>query len=147
MDLSPHFSLEEMTASMTASRRGISNEPTPEALNNLKRLCLHLEKIRALLGRPITITSGYRSPEVNMLIGGSKNSQHSFGCAADIKVAGMAPDDVIAAIVTSNLPYDQLIREFDSWIHYSIPNSAVWPWRKQALIIDHKGARQWLSHS
>lgn len=153
MQLSPHFTLEEMTASQIAARRGIPNDPNETALENLKRLTKYLEGVRQALAKPfgipraMVITSGYRSPEVNRLVGSSPGSQHTIGCAADFKVHGMKPDEVMKAIVDADLPFDQLILEFDSWVHISIPSAINKPWRKQALIIDSKGTRTWPSPS
>jgi len=141
MQLSEHFTLEELTVSEAAARQGLSNEPTGEALENLKRLAEFLEDVRALIGKPIRVNSAYRSPEVNAAVGGSKTSQHCFGCAADIRVPGMTPDEVVRAITASNLEYDQCIREFDSWTHVSIPNKEDAKPRKMALIIDKQGTR------
>lgn len=141
MQLSEHFTLEELTTSEAAARQGLSNEPTGEALENLKRLAEFLEDVRALVGKPIRINSAYRSPEVNAAVGGSKTSQHCFGCAADIRVPGMTPDEVVRAITASDLEYDQCIREFDSWTHVSIPNKEDAKPRKMALIIDKQGTR------
>jgi hypothetical protein len=141
MQLSEHFTLEELTVSEAAARQGLSNEPTDEALENLKRLAEFLEDVRALVGKPIRINSAYRSPEVNAAVGGSKNSQHCFGCAADIRVPGMTPDEVVRLITDSDLDYDQCIREFDSWTHVSIPNKPEAKPRKMALIIDKQGTR------
>ncbi len=141
MQLSEHFTLEELTVSEAAARQGLSNEPTDEALDNLKRLAEFLEDVRALVGKPIRINSAYRSPEVNAAVGGSKTSQHCFGCAADIRVPGMTPDEVVRLITDSDLDYDQCIREFDSWTHVSIPNKPEAKPRKMALIIDKQGTR------
>jgi zinc D-Ala-D-Ala carboxypeptidase len=141
MNLSPNFTLDELTASQTADRRGLDNQPTPDHLENLKRLAAFLEDVRALIGKPLVVTSAYRSPEVNAAIGGSKSSQHMLGCAADFVVRGMAPKQVVAALVESNLPFDQVIQEFDRWTHISVPNTASTKPRRQALIIDRSGTR------
>lgn len=141
MKLSPNFSLEEMTQSTYAARMGLSNEPDESVIKNLRRMASKLEEVRAQIGRPIIVTSGYRSPAVNAGIGGSKQSQHMFGCAADIRALGMSPDDLILRIVGSDIVYDQLIREFDSWIHISIPNNLTSKPRMQKLIIDKSGTR------
>jgi uncharacterized protein YcbK (DUF882 family) len=118
MNLSPHFTLEELTASETAARNGLDNTPGPIAYQNLVRLANFLEQVKKILGgKPIMINSAYRGPEVNAHVGGSKNSQHMVGCAADIKVPGMTPNEICKAIIASELQYDQLIREFDSWTH------------------------------
>ena len=141
MKLTDHFSLEEMTASDIAVRHSINNNPSGDVIVNLRRLAEFLEKVRLLLNKPIHINSGYRSLEVNNLLGSKPTSQHCFGCAADIKVGGLTPDQVVKAVVKSDLKYDQVIREFDSWVHISIPiNETVKP-RKQALIIDKTGTR------
>jgi uncharacterized protein YcbK (DUF882 family) len=112
MKLSPNFTLEEMTVSDYAARHGLDNTPQNEHLKNLKRLAVFLESLRALLGKPISINSAYRSPEVNTAIRGSKTSQHCHGTAADIRVSGMVPDQVVKRIIASTLPFDQVIREF-----------------------------------
>jgi len=140
MNMSPHFTLEEMTVSETAARKGISNVPDNSALVNLRRLALFLESLREKLGKPIKINSAYRSPEVNGSVGGAKTSQHCLGLAADIRVPGMTPDQVVRAIKASGLVYDQLIREYDSWTHVSIPVNGHAA-RKMALIIDKAGTR------
>lgn len=140
MQLSEHFTLAELTVSELAARKGLANQPTPAALDNLKRLAAFLEQVRTLLGKPIIINSGYRSPAVNKAVGGQPNSQHTKGCAADIRVPGMTPDQVVAAIRSSGLPYDQVIREFDSWTHVSIAEIKAAP-RKMALVIDRHGVR------
>lgn len=141
MRLSEHFTLEELTISQTAARKGIHNAPTGVIVDNLTRLCVLLEDIRAVLGRPITISSGYRGPALNEAIGGAKSSQHCLGCAADILIPGMRPDDVVRAIQASDMPYDQLIREYDRWTHVSVPNDPHNAPRKQILIIDNEGTR------
>ena len=141
MNLSPNFTLEEMTSSQTAERHGIDNTPDNDTLMNLRRLALFLEDVRTALGMPLRISSGYRSPEVNQKVGGKSTSQHCRGAAADIKVKGMTPDQVVQAIIKAKLPYDQVIREFDSWTHVSISNGKDIKPRGQALIIDKKGTR------
>jgi zinc D-Ala-D-Ala carboxypeptidase len=141
MKLSPNFSLEELTFSQVASRRGLNNVPSEKVKDNLERLAFFLEQVRKLFNKPLLISSGYRSREVNEAVGGSKTSQHCEGCAADFNVKGMSPSTVVRAIVDNDVPYDQVILEFDSWIHISIPTVKGAPPRKQALIIDHKGRR------
>ncbi len=141
MQLSEHFSLAELTTSEIAVRKGLDNLPTEIALQNLGRLAEKLEEVRKVLGKPIMINSAYRSHEVNSAVGGVKTSQHCVGCAADIRVPGMTPDEVVKAIVASKIQYDQLIREFDSWTHISIPNEPDATPRNQTLIIDKAGTR------
>lgn len=141
MNLSPNFTYEEMIASETAARHNIDNTPPNEVLMNLRRLALFLEDVRKVLDKPIQISSAYRSPLANEAVGGKKTSQHCRGAAADIKVKGMTPNQVVQAIIKSGLQYDQVIREFDSWTHISIPNGKDLAPRKQALIIDKSGTR------
>jgi hypothetical protein len=147
--MTPHFTLAELTASETAERHGIDNTPTPEHLENLHRLAEFLETVKtALGGKPVMINSAYRGPAVNEKVGGSKSSQHMVGCAADIRIPGMNPDQVCRAIIAADLPFDQLIREFydpaktaGGWTHVSVTNTAGSTPRKQALIIDKTGTR------
>lgn len=141
MNLSPNFTLEELTASETAVRYGIDNTPDNEVLMNLRRLALFLEEVRAAVGMPIHVNSAYRSVEANRIVGGKSTSQHCKGAAADLKVKGMTPDQVVRAIIKAGLNYDQVIREFDSWTHVSIPNTKDEKPRKMALIIDKNGTR------
>lgn len=141
MNLSENFTLEEMTASETAARHGIDNTPDNDVLMNLRRLALFLEEVRKVVGMPLHINSAYRSPEANKLVGGKSTSQHCKGVAADIKVKGMTPDQVVRAIIKAGLSYDQVIREFDSWTHVSISNTKDEKPRKMALVIDKFGTR------
>ena len=141
MKLTANFTLEELTQSETAERKGLDNTPNADAKANLVRLAKFLEEVRRVLGRPIMINSAYRSPEVNTAIGSKPTSQHCIGCAADIKVPGLTPDNIVKEIIKTNLEYDQLIREFDSWVHISIPNKFADKPRKQVLIIDKAGTR------
>jgi zinc D-Ala-D-Ala carboxypeptidase len=145
MNLSPNFTLEEMTVSETAARHGIDNMPDNDALMNLRRLALFLEEVRTVLGVPLRINSAFRSVEANRLVGGKSTSQHCRGAAADIRVKGMTPDQVVRAIIKAKLPYDQVIREFDSWTHVSISNTKDEKPRKMALVIDKNGTRPFQS--
>jgi hypothetical protein len=144
MNLSENFTLEELTASETAERYGIDNTPDNDVLMNLRRLALFLEEVRKAVGMPLRINSAYRSPEANKKVGGKSTSQHCKGVAADIKVKGMTPDQVVKAVISAGLEYDQVIREFDSWTHISIPNSKDDKPRKMALIIDKQGTRPYV---
>jgi len=141
MNLSPNFTLQELTHSDAAVRQGWENNPDANEINNLTRLAELLEQVRALLGKPISINSGYRSKKVNDSVGSKDSSQHRIGCAADIRVSGMTPSQVCEAIKASDIQFDQLIREFDSWTHISVPNTASDVARKQMLIIDKQGTR------
>jgi len=118
--LTPHFTLDELVRSQTASRHGLDNTPPGAALLNLARLAETLERIRVAVGsRSIQITSGYRSPALNQRIGGSCTSAHMDGRAADIVVRGRSPLQVARAIQASGLVLDQLIFEGD-WCHVGI---------------------------
>ena len=121
MNLSPHFSLSEFTRSETASRYGLSNQPGQVEIERMRALCLNiLEPIRAHFAVPITISSGYRSPQVNRKIGGSSTSQHMMGEAADLNVWGASPTEVFDWIVFySGLHFDQCIHEYGTWVHIS----------------------------
>jgi uncharacterized protein YcbK (DUF882 family) len=142
MNLTPHFTLDELTASESAERNGWDNTPNDAELENLKRLADMLEQVKVVLGgKPIMINSAYRSKKVNDAVGSKDTSQHRIGCAADIRVPGMTPDEVVRKVIASGIGYDQVIREFDRWTHISIPNSVDTSPRKQALIIDKAGAR------
>lgn len=139
--MTPHFSLDELTHT---DHRELDNTPDDDARQNLYRLADFLEQIRALLnGKPIMVTSAYRSKAVNDAVGSKDTSQHRLGCAADFRVPGMTPDEVVKKITLSGLPYDQVIREFDRWTHVSIPNRVGDAPRRQALIIDKMGARRY----
>jgi zinc D-Ala-D-Ala carboxypeptidase len=142
MNLTPHFTLEELTASETAERNGWDNSPNDQELANLTRLADFLEQVKVVLnGKPIMISSGLRTKKVNDAVGSRDTSQHRIGCAADFRVPGMTPDQVVKAIVASGIGYDQVIREFDRWTHISVPSSVDTSPRKQALIIDKAGTR------
>ena len=119
MMLSEHFSLEELTASEVAARAGIDNTPSAETMRNLLRLAAGLELVRAAIGNnPIHVTSGYRSPRLNQMVGGAKNSMHTQGLAADILSPAFGPPlEVCRAIATSRIPVDQIIHEFGRWCH------------------------------
>jgi hypothetical protein len=139
MNLTPSFTLEELTHT---DHREFDNVPNEEELANLYRLADFLEQVKALLGgKPIIVNSAFRSAEVNRAVGSSDKSQHRRGCAADIRVPGMTPDEVVSAIIGSGLPYDQVIREFDRWTHVSIANTDDSTPRNMALIIDKQGTR------
>lgn len=138
MNLTPHFTLDELTYT---DHREFDNTPGPVELANLRRLADFLEQVKALLdGRPVIINSAYRSEKVNAAVGSKPTSQHRRGCAADIRVVGLTPDEVVRAIRASKLPYDQVIREFDRWTHVSVANNPFEAVRRQALIIDQNGA-------
>jgi zinc D-Ala-D-Ala carboxypeptidase len=141
VNLSPNFTLAELTASQTAARRGFDNTPNATEIANLVRVAALLEEVRALLNKPILINSGFRSKQVNDAVGSRDTSQHRIGCAADIRVPGMTPREVVEACIAANIGYDQIIEEFGSWTHISVPDSPSRPPRKQALTIDRQGTR------
>lgn len=141
MNLTEHFTLEELTHSDIGARLGLDNTPSDAEIENLKRLATLLEQIRALLGKPVMVNSAFRSKAVNDAVGSKDTSQHRVGCAADIRVQGMSPNDVCKAIIASDLHYDQIIREFDSWTHISVPNKPNELYRYSKLIIDKTGIR------
>lgn len=137
--MTEHFTLEELTHT---DHRTLDNTPNETELANIKRLAEFLEEVKAVLGgKPIMVNSAFRSKAVNYAVGSKDTSQHRIGCAADIRVPSMTPDQVVKAIIASDLGYDQIIREFDRWTHISIPNTAGATPRKQALIIDKQGTR------
>lgn len=137
--LSEHFTLEELTHT---DHREFDNTPNDAELANLKRLAAFLETVKtALGGKPVMINSAFRCKQVNDAVGSKDTSQHRIGCAADIRVPGMTPDEVVRALIAADLPFDQIIREFDRWTHISVPNVAGDKPRKQALIIDKAGTR------
>jgi hypothetical protein len=139
MNLTEHFTLEELTHT---DHRELDNTPNDAELENIKRLAEFLEDLKVVLGgKPIMVNSAFRSKAVNDAVGSKDTSQHRIGCAADIRVPAMTPDQVVKAVIASGLPYDQVIREFDRWTHISIPNQADGSPRKQALIIDKAGTR------
>ena len=139
MLLSPHFSLEELTVT---DHREFDNIPNSSEINNLKRLAEMLEEVKELLGgKPSIVNSAFRSAQVNAAVGSKDTSQHRAGCAADIRVPGVTPDEVVKAVIASGIAYDQIIREFNSWTHISVPTNPSGTPRKQALIIDKQGTR------
>jgi hypothetical protein len=136
--LSKYFTLEELTSSQTAARHGLSNEPTEEVAQALKELATAiLDQVQELIG-PVIITSGYRSPAVNSWIGGAATSQHIKGEAADINVRGITPAQLTAALWESGLPVDQVILEFERWVHVSYRASGG---RRQFLVATKDGRR------
>jgi hypothetical protein len=119
--LSNHFFLDEFTHSQIAVREEIDNTPNAEHLANLSDLAMALEDVRSLLDCPIYISSGYRSPKLNVAAKGSKSSAHCRGMAADFTARQFGtPEDVCRKIEASGLEFDQLILEFFQWTHFSI---------------------------
>ena len=139
MNLTKHFTLEELTHT---DHREYDNTPNDAELENIKRLAEFLEEVKTVLGgKPIMVNSAFRCKQVNDAVGSKDTSQHRIGCAADIRIPSMTPDEVVRAVIASGIGYDQVIREFDRWTHISIPNQEGGTPRKQALIIDKQGTR------
>jgi uncharacterized protein YcbK (DUF882 family) len=137
--ITEHFTLEELTHT---DHRQFDNTPNESESKNLERLALLLEQVKEILGgKPIMINSAFRCKQVNDAVGSKDTSQHRIGCAADIRVPGMTPDEVVKAVIASGIGYDQIIREFDRWTHISVPNTVDTAPRRQALIIDKAGTR------
>jgi hypothetical protein len=137
--LTKNFTLEELTIT---EHREFDNVPNESEKANLIRLAVFLEQVKELLGgKPIMVNSAFRSKAVNDAVGSKDSSQHRVGCASDIRVPGMTPNEVVQAIIASDLPFDQCIREFDRWTHLSVPNNPNDKPRRQALIIDKMGTR------
>jgi hypothetical protein len=151
-NLTPHFTLEELTHT---DHRELDNTPTTtekciidgkevivNAYENLPRLANFLEQLKVILGgKPIMVNSAFRSEAVNTAVGSKNTSDHRRGCAADIRVPGMTPDEVVKAIIASELPYQQVIREFDRWTHVAITTNESDVPKKSKLIIDKQGTR------
>jgi len=152
MNLSPNFTLEELTHT---DHRELDNTPTDhekcivdgkeetiDAIANLPRLAAFLEQVKVVLGgKPIMVNSAFRSEAVNTAVGSKNTSDHRRGCAADLRVPGMTPDEVTKAIIASDLPYQQVIREFDRWTHVAITTHEGDTPKKSKLIIDKAGTR------
>lgn len=124
MNLSPHFTLRELSHSQAAERRGIDNSPPPAVVEALRALCLSvLEPLRAAVG-PLHVSSGYRAPALNQVVGGSRSSQHCLGQAADCECFALSTRALAEKVIELGLPFDQLILEFASdsgagWVHVS----------------------------
>jgi len=142
MNLTVNFTLEELTRSDAAARNGWDNTPNEAEIENLKRLAMLLQQVKtAVGGKAVMINSGFRSKQVNDSVGSKDTSQHRIGCAADLRIPGMTPRQVVEACIAANVPFDQIILEFDSWTHISVPNTPDTKPRGQRLIIDKAGTR------
>lgn len=120
MRLTEHFTLQEFTDSQIATRRRLDNTPAPRVIDNLKRVAEVLEQVRELIKRPIVVSSGYRSPALNVAVGGASKSAHVQGLAADINAVGMSARDLAQTIAASPILFDQLILEGGSWVHIGL---------------------------
>jgi zinc D-Ala-D-Ala carboxypeptidase len=137
MNLTKHFTLEEMIRSTTATRQGIDNTPPEYVIENLRMLCKHiLEPLRVLVGEPIYVESGYRCAELNLLVNGQPDSQHKEGKAADIVIANFETP-VVCQIILEHFPFDQLIEEFSEWTHVSYDVMA----RKETSVASKQGSK------
>lgn len=143
MLLSPHFSLNELTKSQTAVRRGLKNQPNNTQIENLRRVALNiLEPVRAHFGRPFSPSSGFRSQALNAAIGSKSTSQHTRGEAVDFEIPGV-PNKKAAEWIRDHLEFDQLILEFhdpddpgSGWVHVSLKDVDN---RGQVLTLNHRG--------
>jgi zinc D-Ala-D-Ala carboxypeptidase len=142
MNISKHFTLKEMTMSTTAMRLGIDNTPSAESIQSMSLLAERvLEPVREYIGEPIKISSGYRSPELNKKVGGSKTSQHCLGEAADIVCQNK--NNEMFYFIKNNLEFDQLIWEFGDehepdWVHVSYRDNRM---RGQVLVASKKNGK------
>tara|TARA_R110000868_G_scaffold158025_2_gene385706 strand:+ start:805 stop:1251 length:447 start_codon:yes stop_codon:yes gene_type:complete len=127
MNLTPNFTLEEMTRSMYAIRNDIDNTPSQEIVNNLTQTCKLLETIRAYANRSVSVSSGYRCIALNKAIGGVSNSSHILGQAADISVKGFTTEQayrmIKGMVLNDEIVVGQVIQEFDNWVHISTPTA------------------------
>lgn len=140
MQLTTHFSLEEMTHSQVADRLSLPNEPSPDQLIALRNTALGLESIRLVVGAPILVSSGFRSAAVNKAVGSTNpKSQHTLGEAADITCSSIGSKELMRRIYKSNIMFDQCILEYASkgggWVHVSFRRNP----RRQALVIEASG--------
>jgi len=138
MNISEHFTREELVGSYIAERRGISNEPTPDQLRNLYETAGMLERVRVLCNnQPVYINSGFRSETLNVVVGGAVNSAHCHGRAADFRIPGFgSPYEVTERIIVSDLDFDKVIYE-GTWVHIQIRDNP----RREAYIANFDGGR------
>ena len=142
--LSTYFTQDELTASDYATRHGMDNEPDQRALESLRYTASQLDRVRALLGVPVLVSSGYRSPRVNEAVGGSKRSQHMLGQAVDLIAPSFgSPRAVARLIMESHIPFDQLILEYGRWVHISFTQHNP---RGDVLTITTQGATKGIPH-
>lgn len=141
MKLTEHFTLEEMTASGLAARRGLDNTPPPSVVQNLHALAEKMEEARRVLGHPVLVTSGFRSLAVNRVLGSKDTSAHVQGLAADFICPSFgSPLEVAEELAANGVKFDQLINEFGQWVHLGM-KAAYSDWRGELLTIDRTGAR------
>lgn len=132
MKLTEHFTLEELTTSDYAVRHGIANVPSEQIVTSLRVLASGLEQVRALLGHPMVVSSGYRCPMLNRAVGGSTTSDHMIGLAADFVCPGFGtPLEIARAIEASDIAFGQLIQE-GTWVHISFS-----PFERRTVLTAH----------
>ena len=138
---SPNFSIDELTHSDTAARHDIDNTPNDNEKDNLYKLAMEMENVRKLLNnKPIYVSSGYRCLALNELLGSKRTSAHIRGLACDFTCRQFGtPDKIVFAIINSKIKFDQLILEYDQWVHISFCEDKEIP-RRQALVINKEGA-------
>ena len=135
MNLTDHFTLDELTRSSTATRLGIDNTPPAEILPRLNVLAHGLEQVRELLGFPLHIDSAYRCPVLNAEVKGARNSAHTHGYAADFVCPAFGdPRSIVKAIEASGIKFDQCIQEGGAWVHISFD-----PMLRGQLLTAHFG--------
>ena len=148
MQITEHFSLRELTRSATAARHGVPNNPSDAEMDNIKYTAEKLETIRAYVGKPLIITSCFRSERVNKLVGGSPTSAHRYGLAADCDALGMKSLDFAKLIIKmrdeGKIAFDQLILEFPergdgAWVHIGFRRNS--PQRNQILTATKRGGK------
>jgi hypothetical protein len=145
MNLTKNFTLSEMTKSETALRHGMDNTPDQTVISNMQALAVHvLQPVRDHYGKGVKVNSGYRSPDVNARVGGSRTSDHTRGMAADIEIPGV-PNHELAEWISANMPYTQLILEFytrgvpdSGWVHVSYDPANL---KKQNLTATKEGGK------
>lgn len=135
--ITPHFTLEEATYSESAIRRNIKNTPDPLSWQHMQKAAIMLEKVRELTG-PLHINSWYRNYEVNKVVGGAKNSAHMSGWAIDVTSKTHTPYELCKIVRDSGIPFDQIILEYDRWMHISFDPT----FRKQVLSVFQPGKYQ-----
>ena len=137
---SPNFSMDELTHSDTAARHGIDNTPNDNEKENLYKLAMEMEDVRELLNnKPIFISSGYRCLALNELLGSKKTSSHIKGLAVDFTCRQFGtPNEIVFTLINSKIKFDQLILEYDQWVHISFCEDEETP-RKQAISINKDG--------
>ena len=128
-----NFKISEFIYSNVANKNGINNMPDLNSLDNILNLIIYcLQPLRNKIKKPIIITSGYRCIKLNNILGGKKNSQHLIGCAADFVVFDLKPSQIIEIIKNTSIEFDQIINEYDKWVHISFVKNKN---RKQILYI------------